>query len=184
MAALDCLSHQVRATLRTLATALGSSAFRADFFIRWPKPGAEKNLATLYLNEIEHGFGAGRMLAWFGMPLTDYAMRSWALGGDEAQRRRFAQIASAATAPSWTLAVAKLGTLETAAVPSTVFGSARALSFFRVSADKPTWVPSTDSGGACCLVSASRRLSSMALCRAQVGTDTSPTPGTCAAAET
>jgi hypothetical protein len=36
----------VRATLRVLATALGSSAFRADFFIRWPKPGAENTLAT------------------------------------------------------------------------------------------------------------------------------------------
>ena len=120
--------HEViRSAVSNLAKKMGSSAFRADFFVKWGNDsaggaGAEQAatdtgrqapssprdvLATVHLNEIENWFGAGSMVGWFGMPLTDYAMRSWALGSDVAQQHRFIDVSFAsATAASEAAALA------------------------------------------------------------------------------
>ena len=76
---------------------------------------ARAEWATLHLNEVEHGFSAGSMLGWFGMPLTDYAMRSWCLRGDPSQQRQFIRKAlgaatAAATATSVATAAASVAT--------------------------------------------------------------------------
>ena len=78
------LHEVIRSVVSIIGMATNAAAFRADFFVRWGENGMP---ATLYLNEIEHSFNAGCMVGWFGMPATDAAMRAWALGGDEVQRK-------------------------------------------------------------------------------------------------
>jgi hypothetical protein len=122
------LHDAIRALVARLGSALRLSAFRVDVFVRWgvvnatvddtasrsaggvDTEGASRSAggvdagrrvpteAALFLNEVESGFNANRMLGWFGAPLTDYAMRAWALGGDPAQRQAFATKAAAASA--------------------------------------------------------------------------------------
>jgi len=50
--------------------------------------GAGGGHAGLWLNEVEHGFGAGCMVGWWGAPLCEIALRTWALG-EPTQRARF-----------------------------------------------------------------------------------------------
>jgi hypothetical protein len=81
------LHEIIRQTVRQIGGALRTSATRVDFFVRWGSDDG-KVPATLKLNEVEHGFSPAAMLAFFGAPLTDYAMRAWALGGDHEQQAR------------------------------------------------------------------------------------------------
>lgn len=81
------LHEVIRQTVRRISGSLGAAAVRVDFFVRW---GSDDGAlpATLKLNEVEHGFSPAAMVGWFGTPLTDYAMRAWALGGDCEQQAR------------------------------------------------------------------------------------------------
>lgn len=81
------LHEVIRRAVLQLASPLGAAAVRVDFFVRW---GSEDGsvAASLFLNEVEHGFSSAALLGWFGEPLTDYAMRAWALGGDREQQAR------------------------------------------------------------------------------------------------
>lgn len=93
------LHEAIRQLVARLGAATRLAAFRVDCFVRWGAAGGDGDTggAVLLLNEVESGFWAERMLGWFGQPLTDYAMRAWALGGDAAQRHAFAAAAAAAS---------------------------------------------------------------------------------------
>lgn len=81
------LHEIIRQAVSQIAVALGSAALRVDFFVRWGNADGTVP-ASLMLNEVEHGFSPTAMVGWFGEPLTDYAMRAWALGGDRKQQAR------------------------------------------------------------------------------------------------
>ncbi|KAL1500267.1 hypothetical protein AB1Y20_012934 [Prymnesium parvum] len=86
----DEAGRTVHEVIRDVVSKIGLSqriaAYRVDFFVRW---GIAGQAATLWLNEVEHSFGAGSMIGWWGAPFCDYALRVWVLGGDPAQRARF-----------------------------------------------------------------------------------------------
>lgn len=101
------LHESIRQLVATIGSATRLAAFRVDVFVRWGGDSMSDGAAcerpadaALYLNEVESGFWAERMVGWFGMPLTDYAMRSWALGGDPAQRHALAAVS---TSERWQL---------------------------------------------------------------------------------
>ena len=83
----ETLHATIREAVYRIARALGAAAVRVDFFVRWGDSDGSRP-ASVRLNEVEHGFAASAMLGWFGAPLTDYALRAWALGGDPEQQAR------------------------------------------------------------------------------------------------
>jgi hypothetical protein len=87
------LHEVIRSTVHTLAGASNAAAFRADFFVRWGT-SASGGRAQLWLNEVEHGFGAGCMVGWWGAPLCELALRTWTLGDPVHRARLEAEIAA------------------------------------------------------------------------------------------
>lgn len=89
------LHELIRSTVLTVAGASSAAAFRADFFVRWGTGGGR---AQLWLNEVEHGFGAGCMVGWWGAPLCELALRTWTLGDPAHRAKLEAEIGANAAA--------------------------------------------------------------------------------------
>lgn len=57
---------------------------RVDCFVRFAR---ENQIATIYLNEVEHGWTTTGMPCWFGMHMTEFASKAWLLANATAEER-------------------------------------------------------------------------------------------------